>query len=55
MLRGNLLLAGIALVEGWYLMSALNYTPLWTVVTVACTLVLLLALSLLLTVWFRRN
>jgi hypothetical protein len=55
MLRGNLLLAGIALLEGWYLTSALNFTPLWTVGTVAGTLAALMALLLLLTAWFRSD
>jgi len=55
MLRGNLLLAGIALVEGWYLMSALKFTPLWTFATVAGTLAALMALLLLLTAWLRSD
>ena len=55
MLRGNLLIAGIALAEGWYLMSALKFTPLWTIVTVAGTLAILMALFLLLTTWSRSD
>ena len=55
MLRGNLLLAGIAIAEGWFLVSELKFTPLWTVATVAGTLVVLMALSLLLTTWFRSD
>ena len=55
MLRGNLLLAGIAIIEGWFLMSVLKFTPLWTVGTVAGTLTLLMALSLLVTAWFRSD
>jgi hypothetical protein len=55
MLRGNLLLAGIAFVEGWYVMSVLKFTPLWTFVTVAGTLAILMALFLLLATWSRSD
>jgi hypothetical protein len=54
-LRGNLLLAGIAFAEVWYLMSVFKSSPLWTFITVANTMVILLALCLLLTVWFRSD
>jgi hypothetical protein len=54
-LRGNLLLAGLSILEGWFLMSELRFTPLWTIATVAATLVLLMALSLLVTAWFRPD
>jgi hypothetical protein len=54
-LRGNLLLAGITILEGWFLMSELEFTPLWAVATVAATLAVLMALSLLITAWFRSD
>jgi hypothetical protein len=54
-LRGNLLFAAIAAVGGCFLMSVLKFTPLWTIVTVAGTLVILAALFLLLTTWSRSD
>ncbi len=55
MLRGNLLLAGIAIAEGWYLTSVLDFTPLRTFCTVAGTLTGLMALLLLVTAWLRSR
>jgi hypothetical protein len=56
-LRGNPLLAGIAVVESCYLMSVLKFAPFWTLCTVASTLAALLAMALLLmrTAWFRSD